>query len=81
MSTRPADSHSEIPGMVHDLNNSLTAVMGYAQLILQSSDLPESSKADFHALCAETKRCHHLVQNLRTAICTNGLDHEPLLKK
>ena len=58
-----------VSGVAHDLNNPLTSVMGFAQL-LQLSDLTPEQKADLTVIDTEAQRCRQIVRNLL------GLVHE-----
>jgi PAS domain S-box-containing protein len=52
-----------IAGVAHELNNPLTAILGYAQL-LESEALDERSLDFVHKLLKQAQRTHRLVQNL-----------------
>jgi signal transduction histidine kinase len=52
-------------GMAHELNNPLTAVIGFADLILEE-DIPESIREDLGSLCNEAKRMADVVKNMLT---------------
>lgn len=54
-----------ISGIAHELNNPLTGVLGYAE-ILQQYDSPEGLKEDVDRLYKEALRCQYLVKNLLT---------------
>ncbi|HKY33984.1 MAG TPA: PAS domain S-box protein [Candidatus Polarisedimenticolia bacterium] len=54
-----------ISGVAHELNNPLTGVIAYAQL-LSSKDGDESIKRGLEKVYAEARRCHRIVQNLLT---------------
>ncbi len=54
-----------ISGIAHELNNPLTGVMGYSQLLL-ASDCPPESKKDLEKIHREAVRCQRIVQNLLT---------------
>jgi two-component system NtrC family sensor kinase len=54
-----------ISGVAHELNNPLTTVMGYAQL-LQMSDVDESVKEDLQTIYHDALRAQRIVQNLLT---------------
>ena len=49
--------------MAHELNNPLTAILGYAQL-LESADLDQSSADYVRKLFKQAQRTHRVVQNL-----------------
>ncbi|MEW5807295.1 MAG: ATP-binding protein [Acidobacteriota bacterium] len=54
-----------ISGIAHELNNPLTSVMGYAQL-LQNASVPKEVKKKLEVINSESKRCQRIVQNLLT---------------
>jgi two-component system NtrC family sensor kinase len=54
-----------ISGVAHELNNPLTTVMGYAQL-LQVSDVDETIKEDLQMIYKDALRAQRIVQNLLT---------------
>jgi two-component system, NtrC family, sensor kinase len=54
-----------ISGVAHELNNPLTGVIAYAQL-LSARDCDEPIKRGLETVHAEAKRCHRIVQNLLT---------------
>jgi len=54
-----------IAGIAHELNNPLTGILGYAELVRNSRSL-EQCKADVEAIAKETERCAKIVKNLLT---------------
>ncbi len=54
-----------ISGVAHELNNPLTTVMGYTQLLL-ACDLDDDVKADLERIYADALRAQRIVQNLLT---------------
>ncbi len=52
-----------ISGVAHELNNPLSGVIGYAQL-LQSSDVGAKDKKNLEKIFSEAVRCKKIVQNL-----------------
>ncbi len=54
-----------ISGVAHELNNPLTGVIGYSQL-LASQECEDKIKRGLERVYAEARRCHRIVQNLLT---------------
>jgi len=54
-----------IAGISHELNNPLTGIVGYSQLML-NADIPASVRSRLDQLALEARRCQQVVQNLRT---------------
>jgi len=52
-------------GIVHEINNPLTAIIAYAQFLLKS-DLQERQRADVEHIAMEAVRASRIVQNLLT---------------
>jgi two-component system, NtrC family, sensor kinase len=78
-----------ISGVAHELNNPLTAILGYSQL-LQSQEFPEGRRGDYiDKLYKQAKRTHHIVQSLlsfarqhkpeRTAVEINKIVEDTLI--
>ena len=51
-------------GVAHELNNPLTGVMGYAQLLIENKNIPLEVKSDLHKVYQESQRAAKIVQNL-----------------
>jgi two-component system NtrC family sensor kinase len=54
-----------VAGVAHELNNPLTTIKGYSQL-LSRTELPLSSKQDLGRIDEAAERCRRIVQNLLT---------------
>ena len=52
-----------VSGVAHELNNPLTGVMGFSQLLL-ASDVPEPIRKNIERINLEAVRCQKIVQNL-----------------
>ena len=52
-------------GVAHELNNPLTSVIGFSQLLL-SKEVPDDIKEDITIICNEARRTAEIVKNLLT---------------
>ena len=55
-----------ISGVAHELNNPLTGVLGYSQLLLMNTELPEKARQDLTKINQQAERARKIVQNLLT---------------
>jgi PAS domain S-box-containing protein len=53
-----------VSGVAHEVNNPLAAILGFADLLLNDSDLPERAKKDLRIIMHEAQRTKTIVQNL-----------------
>jgi two-component system NtrC family sensor kinase len=53
-----------VSGVAHEVNNPLTAVLGFADLLLDSPQIPETAKKDLNVIFQEAQRTKQIVQNL-----------------
>jgi two-component system NtrC family sensor kinase len=53
-----------ISGVAHELNNPLTAILGYSQLLLSSGQMPPQGMEYSDKLYKQAQRTHRIVQNL-----------------
>jgi two-component system NtrC family sensor kinase len=53
-----------VSGVAHEVNNPLTAVLGFADLLLDNPAVPESAKKDLAIILQEAQRTKKIVQNL-----------------
>jgi len=51
-------------GVAHELNNPLTGILGYAQLLRESSGLSERQQKDVQAIEAQSLRCREIIQTM-----------------
>ncbi len=51
-------------GVAHELNNPLSGVMGFTQLLLESSGLTSEQKKDLETIYTQSQRCRAIIQNL-----------------
>jgi len=53
-----------VSGVAHEVNNPLTAILGFADLVMENPDLPESARKDVRVILQEAQRTKQIVQNL-----------------
>ncbi len=53
-----------VSGVAHEVNNPLTAILGFADLLLQNPEVPENARKDLRVILQEAQRTRQIVQNL-----------------
>jgi PAS domain S-box-containing protein len=53
-----------VSGVAHEVNNPLTAILGFADLLLENAELPETARKDLRVILQEAQRTKQIVQNL-----------------
>ncbi|HET9744026.1 MAG TPA: PAS domain-containing protein [Terriglobales bacterium] len=53
-----------VSGVAHEVNNPLTAIMGFADLLLENPELTKEVKDDLQVIIQESQRTREIVQNL-----------------
>ncbi len=53
-----------VSGVAHEVNNPLTAILGFADLLLEQPDVPESAHKNLKVIVQEAQRTKTIVQNL-----------------
>jgi two-component system NtrC family sensor kinase len=53
-----------VSGVAHEVNNPLTAILGFADLLLGNPDIPENARKDLRVILQEAQRTKTIVQNL-----------------
>jgi two-component system NtrC family sensor kinase len=53
-----------VSGVAHEVNNPLTAILGFADLLMENDDVPESARKDLRVILQEAQRTKQIVQNL-----------------
>ncbi len=53
-----------VSGVAHEVNNPLTAILGFADLLMDNPELPESARKDLRVILQEAQRTKQIVQNL-----------------
>jgi two-component system NtrC family sensor kinase len=64
-------------GMAHELNNPLTSVIGFADLLLEK-DLPADIKENITYMCREAKRTSEVVKNMLTFARKHPIIKQPV---
>ncbi len=68
-----------VSGVAHEVNNPLTAIMGFADLLMENPDLPENAQKDLKVILEEAQRTKEIVQNLLSFARQNpGRRQQPL---
>jgi PAS domain S-box-containing protein len=53
-----------VSGVAHEVNNPLTAILGFADLLLENPELPATARKDLRVILQEAQRTKQIVQNL-----------------
>ncbi len=53
-----------VAGVAHELNNPLTSISGYAQLLMRDKSMGEDSQQDVHQIYTQAERAARIVRNL-----------------
>jgi two-component system NtrC family sensor kinase len=53
-----------VSGVAHEVNNPLTAILGFADLMMENPELPDSARKDLRVILQEAQRTKQIVQNL-----------------
>jgi two-component system NtrC family sensor kinase len=53
-----------VSGVAHEVNNPLTAILGFADLLMENTELPDSARKDLRVILQEAQRTKQIVQNL-----------------
>jgi two-component system, NtrC family, sensor kinase len=72
-------------GVAHELNNPLSGILGFTQLLLEDSSMNEQQHKDLETIHVQSQRCRTIIQNLlqfsrRREPRREPLDIIPLLK-
>ena len=65
MTDRLASIGELASGIAHELNNPLTSVIGFSQLLMEGN-IPDEIKEDLGIVCSEAQRASNIVKNLLT---------------
>jgi two-component system NtrC family sensor kinase len=53
-----------VSGVAHEVNNPLTAILGFADLLMENPELPDWTRKDLRVILQEAQRTKQIVQNL-----------------
>src|SRR5580698_5753384 len=53
-----------VSGVAHEVNNPLTAILGFADLLMENPEIPETARRDLRVILQEAQRTKQIVQNL-----------------
>ena len=53
-----------VSGVAHEVNNPLTAILGFADLLMENEEVPEAARKDLRVILQEAQRTKQIVQNL-----------------
>src|SRR6478735_4075018 len=53
-----------VSGVAHEVNNPLTAILGFADLLMENPSVPCAAKNDLRVILQEAQRTKQIVQNL-----------------
>jgi len=53
-----------VSGVAHEVNNPLTAILGFADLLMENAEIPDSARKDVRVILQEAQRTKQIVQNL-----------------
>ncbi len=53
-----------VSGVAHEVNNPLTAILGFTDLLMENPELPETARKDLRVILQEAQRTKQIVQNL-----------------
>jgi PAS domain S-box-containing protein len=53
-----------VSGVAHEVNNPLTAILGFTDLLMENSEIPENARRDLRVILQEAQRTKQIVQNL-----------------
>ncbi|HEY3929134.1 MAG TPA: PAS domain S-box protein [Candidatus Koribacter sp.] len=67
-----------VSGVAHEVNNPLTAIMGYADLLTSSDELPAQARRDLSIILQEAQRTKQIVQNLLSFARQSAPHREPV---
>jgi two-component system NtrC family sensor kinase len=75
-----------VSGVAHEVNNPLTAILGFADLLMENPELPDTARKDLRVILQEAQRTKQIVQNLLSFARQmppqrNALQLNPILRR
>lgn len=67
-----------VSGVAHELNNPLTGIRGYAELLLERKDIDPGTRSDCERIRVNTERCARIVADLLTFARKRKLHYEDI---
>jgi PAS domain S-box-containing protein len=67
-----------VSGVAHEVNNPLAAILGFTDLLLENSDVPESAKEELRVILQEAQRTKVIIQSLLSFARQKPEEREPL---
>jgi two-component system NtrC family sensor kinase len=67
-----------VSGVAHEVNNPLTAILGFADLLTQDAAVPASARSGLQIIIDEAQRTKQIIQNLLSFARQAPPQHEPL---
>jgi two-component system, NtrC family, sensor kinase len=67
-----------VSGVAHEVNNPLTAIMGFSDLLMENPDVPGSARKDLQVILEEAQRTKEIVQNLLSFARQRPPQRQPL---
>lgn len=67
-----------VSGVAHEVNNPLAAIVGFADLLLENSEIPEAAREELRVILQEAQRTRVIVQNLLSFARQMPAQQEPV---
>jgi PAS domain S-box-containing protein len=67
-----------VSGVAHEVNNPLAAIVGFTDLLLENSEVPEAAKDELRVILQEAQRTRVIVQNLLSFARQMPAQREPV---
>jgi two-component system, NtrC family, sensor kinase len=67
-----------VSGVAHEVNNPLAAIVGFTDLLLENTEIPENAKGELKVILQEAQRTRTIVRNLLSFARQMPAQREPL---